>query len=184
VSQFDYIIADAIEALGDAHLETEEAVGRLKVINAALEFNGTPYQHMGTSKGGGVDCATLLTEAFAAGGAIEPTKLDFYPRNFHLHQSEELYLGRIERWATKVPRETYLPADIVLFRFGRCISHSAIVLAYPVVIHAWAKGGHVQLDEMDNAPLSAHRVAGIWSVWPKRKHSFAHRILDRLRGAQ
>src|SRR5579864_4635628 len=39
-----------------------------------------------------------------------------------------------------------LPADLALWRFGRCFSHGAIVVDWPLVIHAYAGRGCVMED--------------------------------------
>jgi cell wall-associated NlpC family hydrolase len=36
--------------------------------------------------------------------------------------------------------------DVALFRFGRCFSHGAIIVDWPVVIHAWHTGGVLMTD--------------------------------------
>jgi hypothetical protein len=62
------------------------------------------------------------------------------------------------------PVATPEPGDIALFRYGRCISHGAIVLAWPRVIHAVVRQGVVIEDALANVDL-VQRLAGFWSPW-------------------
>ena len=48
------------------------------------------------------------------------------------------------------------PADIALWRFGRCFSHGAIVIDWPLVIHAYAGKGCV-LEDASRARWLAQR---------------------------
>jgi hypothetical protein len=38
------------------------------------------------------------------------------------------------------------PADIAVFKFGRCFAHGAIVLHWPRLIHAWHSAGVIFAD--------------------------------------
>jgi cell wall-associated NlpC family hydrolase len=60
--------------------------------------------------------------------------------------------------------EVGLPGDIVLYRFGRCISHGAIVLAWPQIIHAYIRLG-VVMDEGERNTVLRKAQAGFWSPW-------------------
>ena len=159
---------------------------RAAVVAEARSWLCTPYHHMGRVKGAGVDCATLLAEAYARAGVIAPVEIPFYPPDWHLHREAERYLGfvlehaaeiglssprhcedgaqraaaeaiqsdRSNSWITSPlaslePRndvEGPLPADIALWRFGRCFSHGAIIIDWPLVIHAYAGRGCVLED--------------------------------------
>lgn len=135
---------------------------RAAVVREAMSWIGTPYHHAAGVKGAGVDCAFFLIRVFQACG-LAPYDLDPrpYPRDWHLHQDGERYLGWIERYCHQVIEAR--PGDIALFKFGRCVSHGAIVTAWPMVIHSWAGEG-VRLMEADRGPLE-HRLSGFWSVF-------------------
>ena len=141
----------------DIEAEREAAVAE------ARQWLRTPYHHMGRVKGAGVDCATLLAEVYARAGVVPPVAIPFYPPDWHLHRDAERYLGFVLEHAREVspPSLTLslegggkgggdssdpLPADIALWRFGRCFSHGAIVIDWPVVIHAYAGRGCVLED--------------------------------------
>ena len=139
---------------------------RAAVVAEARAWLRTPYHHMGRVKGAGVDCATLLAEVYARAGVIPPQTIPFYPPDWHLHRDAERYLGFVLEHAVELsaissqlsadqPSELIadglkltasLPADIALWRFGRCFSHGAIVVDWPLVIHAYVGKGCVMED--------------------------------------
>jgi cell wall-associated NlpC family hydrolase len=136
---------------------------RAAVIAEARAWLRTPYHHMGRVKSAGVDCATLLAEVYARAGVVPPVAIPFYPPDWHLHRDAERYLGFVLEQAREIspPSLTLpiegggqgrgeasgpLPADIALWRFGRCFSHGAIVTDWPLVIHAYAGRGCVLED--------------------------------------
>jgi len=151
---------------------------RLLVGNTALDLVGSPYQHMGQTPEVGFDCATLLIEVFARAGIIRKFRPEFYPEDFWMHSSEERYLRVVEQYAHKVeePRAP-LTGDILLYRWhkvecrhgkcvcGRPISHGAIVVNFPHVVHAWKDDHLVEIVDTGRAPLSQFFCEGVWSVW-------------------
>lgn len=108
---------------------------RKRVVEIAKSYIGTPYHHMGQIKGAGVDCLTLLLGVFGEAGLIDKIDLEYYPSDWHIHQSEERYMNGLLRYAHEVSEPK--PGDIVLWKFGRCFSHGAIVVEWPLVIHAY-----------------------------------------------
>lgn len=108
---------------------------RKQVVAEARTWLHTPYHHQANVKGAGVDCIMLLIEVYAACGLVERTDPRPYSPDWHMHRGDEIYLGGIERYAERVGAPQ--PGDIALFQFGRCISHGAIVVEWPLVIHAF-----------------------------------------------
>lgn len=129
---------------------------RAAVIAEAESWIGTPYHHMARLKNVGCDCLTLLAEVFAVTGVIEPVEIPFYPPDWHLHRSTELYLNGVTNRAREIegPPE---PGDIALFRFGRCFAHGAVVTKWPGLIHAWHSAG-VIADAADQPRLAKRPV--------------------------
>jgi cell wall-associated NlpC family hydrolase len=136
---------------------------RKRAVNEALSWLGTPYHHMGRVKGAGVDCGMLLAEVFERAGLVEHIEVDYYSSDWHLHHEEEIYLSIVERFAHKVDREP-LPGDIVLYKFGRCVSHGAIVVEWPTVIHSYLQMGVILGDGLQE-PLNQRRFFGVYSIW-------------------
>ena len=145
-------------------LELEQ---RTAVVAEAESWLGTPYHHEARIKGHGVDCAQILVGVFANVGLIEPVTLPHYPMDWNLHRDEERYLDILGRYTREIehpslcdPRAgaarqpagagNVLPGDIAIWKFGRCFSHGAIVVAWPVVIHAYV-GSICVLEDAEKA---------------------------------
>lgn len=109
---------------------------RVAVVNEVRSWLGTPYHHEARVKGVGVDCAQLLIGVYSAVGLAPPPAVEHYPPDWHLHRTAERYLSIVLDHAREIPGPP-LAGDIVLWRFGRCFSHGAIVVEWPLVIHAY-----------------------------------------------
>jgi len=144
---------------------------RRAVAAEAQSWLGTPYHHMGRLKGVGVDCAMLPAEIYEACGLIPRQEVAFYPMDWNLHQGGERYLAQVLEHAAEV--EAPHPGDLVLWRFGRCLAHGAIVLDWPRIIHAVVRVG-VVLDDGESPSLLHQRQDGrprerhFYSLWRKR----------------
>lgn len=145
-----------------------EATQRLAVVAEARSWLGTPYHHMGRVKGAGVDCAMLPAEVYAACGLIPPQRIEFYPMDWNLHRGSERYLAHVLAHACEVGSPE--PGDLVLWRYGRCLAHGAIVIAWPRIIHAAVRTG-VVLDDGESPSLMRDRRDGrprerhVYSLW-------------------
>lgn len=118
---------------------------RARVLEEANHWVNTPYHHEGRVLGQGVDCAMILCEVYYAAGLIPHIDPRPYPRDWHLNRDEERYLGWIKKYAIEVPGP--LPGDIAVWKFGRGFAHGAIVVDWPVVIHAYLPAGRVVVDD-------------------------------------
>ncbi len=118
---------------------------RAAVVAEARSWLRTPYHHMGRVKGAGADCATLLAEVYARAGVLPPFEIPFYPPDWHLHRDAERYLGFVLAHAVEI-NGMPMPGDVALWQFGRCFAHGAIVIRWPVVIHAYAGKGCILED--------------------------------------
>ena len=133
---------------------------RAAVLAEARSWCGTRWHHQGRIKGAGVDCGMFLLEVYERVGVIPHIVPPPYPADWNLHRSEEKYLSFIERFCS--PVEHPQPADIVAFKWGRCISHAAIVVKWPTIIHSYIANGVCMDDAMANADL-AKRFAGAYA---------------------
>jgi NlpC/P60 family putative phage cell wall peptidase len=131
------------------------------VVKEALSWIGTPYRHNAMVKGSGVDCAMILIGVYQNCGLVEEVNLPHYSPQWHLHRDEEKYLETISKYLkpTKDPK----PGDVALFKFGRTVSHSAIIIDYPRVVHAYNRVG-VILDDATNGKLK-DRLHGFFTYW-------------------
>jgi len=142
-----------------------EALVRAAIVAEARSWLGTPYHHMARVKGAGVDCGQLLAAVYENAGVTPHVEPESYFPDFMMHRDEERFLGYVERYARQVFNLEPLPGDVALFRFGRVISHGAIVIAWPEVIHAYIDTGDVTLDNIETNLRLRDRFVGIWTVF-------------------
>lgn len=145
------------------------------IVDLAKDWLGTPYHPNARvkGKGGGVDCALLLAEVYEQAGLIPHIEPGYYPQDWHLHNADEQYLGWVLKYADEVLEPA--PGDIALYQFGqktqnpvnsrhtRIISHAAIVIDWPVVIHA-VRGEGVVYGEGERGNFGSDRLVGFWRV--------------------
>ena len=149
-----------------------QVVWRNALVAEAQEWVGTPYVSNAAIKGkrGGADCAMLLLAIYQNVGLVDkgfdPRP---YPPEWHVHQNIERYLNTITTFSYEVkgPADrTPLGGDVVLFRFGKLFCHGAIVLSWPMVVHAI--GG----DKVVREDLSTN-THGKRALWPAEKRVFS-----------
>lgn len=132
------------------------------IVDEARRWMDTPYRHQADVLGVGVDCAMILVRVFCELGLVPRIDPRPYATDWHLHRSEEKYLGWVQDYATKVDEPQ--PGDVALFRFGRCLSHGGIVDEITpeiTMIHADQHAGHVERAEVRRW---ADRLAGFWRI--------------------
>lgn len=124
---------------------------RERVVAEALTWDLTPYHHQGAVKGAGVDCARFPAEVYAnvrLAPRLDPRP---YAADWHMHRGEELFKNMIRKYMDQLPKGVLpQPGDLALFRFGRCHSHAAIVIAWPRVIHAVMLNRRVVIEDISS----------------------------------
>jgi len=135
---------------------------RQAVIDEAMTWLRTPYHHAARVKGAGVDCVQILIAVYQAVGAVGEVETGDYVSDWMLHQNEEKYLNGIMAHAH--PVEVPQAGDIALYTFGRTVSHAAIVIKWPLIIHAHRPEKMVVLGDGEKGDL-AGRLHGFYSVW-------------------
>jgi cell wall-associated NlpC family hydrolase len=157
--------ADLEEIIPNAMAERFQ---RAAAVAEAISWIGTRWEHRCRAKGSGVDCAMLIAEVFERAGVVAHFDAPEYAHDAHLHRDAELLQAEIERLAVRrQDGEEPRPGDVVLFRYGRALSHAAIVVAWPRVVHAQIRQGVILDDVQANADLSG-RLAGAWNPWGER----------------
>ena len=133
-----------------------EAKSRAAVVNEALSWVGTPFKNCSDIKGpaGGVDCAMLMVRANVDTGRIKPFDPRPYPSAWMLHNREEKFLGWIRDTLGGIEVETARVGDNLIYRFGLCFSHGAILINSEEVVHAWVRSGFTHVARLDETELS------------------------------
>jgi cell wall-associated NlpC family hydrolase len=122
---------------------TAQALRRAYVAEARTWIS-TPFVHQGDVRGVGVDCLMLIVRGAQAAGCLgdipDPRP---YPRMWAARDGR--YLDSLAPHVVPQPG-TPEPGDIALFRMGRAPCHAAIVIAWPLVIHAIPERGVCETD--------------------------------------
>lgn len=150
-------------------LELEQ---RRKVVAEAKEWLHTPYHPMARIKGIGADCAQFPAAIYEAAGLIPHIPLEPYSHQWHLHQSDEVYLKMVLKfaWEIEVPPQ---PGDFVLFRQGKTLAHGAIVIDWPLVIHSVSAAGRGVVEtDITREPFSRRMLIDVehhfFTLWGKK----------------
>jgi cell wall-associated NlpC family hydrolase len=132
-----------------------------KIVEEAISWVGTPYHSGANIKGVGVDCGQILIEIFGNVGVIDKFNVEAYPMDWALHRSEEKYLEFIEKYCDRV--EKWQQGDIVLYKFGRCVSHSGVFIDDKgTIVHALVDVGVIYSNYLEGN--LGRRVYGFYRV--------------------
>jgi NlpC/P60 family putative phage cell wall peptidase len=137
---------------------------RAEIVAEALSWMGTPYHHHARLKGVGVDCAQLPCAVYHTVGLIPHLEPDYSPQ-WMLHRDEELYLAWVRPYTREITRAELRPGDLVMWKYGRTYSHSAIVIAAPTVIHAVNRDEAVVMGDIDRDADLIRRPALYFSLF-------------------
>ena len=101
-----------------------------ELLTEMKSWLGTPYRHQCGVKNLGVDCIYFVAHCYSTVGALKgkiPT-IPKYAKDWHLHKDGERLLEGIIDFldAQSVSIDRPMNGDLVLFRFGRQISHCSI----------------------------------------------------------
>lgn len=127
---------------------------RKAVIAAAMDWLDTPYHHAARVRKAGVDCANFLIAAFEQSGVEAPFTIPSYMPDWYVHRNDELLIDIVMQRGVEIEQKQAKPADVVVYRFGRCYSHGAIILEWPRIIHAFRQVGRVIIDVADQGHLA------------------------------
>jgi hypothetical protein len=146
-----------------------ESAQRARVVAAARAWIGTPYHNCADIRGVGVDCGMLLVRVFVDTGLCPPFDPRPYAVDWHLHRSEERYLGFIFERAGEVAAP--VSGDVMVLRYGRCYSHGGIVTkSSPLtIVHAYHPARTVLEEAIAHSAVlsSTARQPRFFSFWAK-----------------
>ncbi len=150
-------------------IDCGNAGGRARVVAEARRWIGTPYHPAADVLGAGVDCGMLIVRVFVDTGLVPPFDPRPYPPDWHLHRSEEKYLGFVLDRAGEVPLGSAEPGDVIVFRYGRSHAHGGIVTSTDplTLVHAFSPARAVVEEALArNAALSeAGRHPRVFNPW-------------------
>lgn len=115
---------------------------RAEVVAEARTWLMTPYHHRARVRGSGVDCANLPAAVYEACG-LAPHIDPEYSQQWMLHRDEEEFLNYVLPNAREIEFAAVKPGDLLVWKFYRTFSHSAIVIDLPIVIHSALVAGAV-----------------------------------------
>ena len=123
---------------------------RQLVITEANSWLGTPFSERACIKKVGIDCGQFLIACYSAAGIPVPSvnELPFCKHGWSLNKDDERYYQIITKFAKPVSNPE--PGIICMLRIGRSWAHSAIIVDWPMVIHASPAG--VQLSNVNQIP--------------------------------
>jgi cell wall-associated NlpC family hydrolase len=148
---------------------------RAAIVAEARTWLGTPWHHAARVKGAGVDCGQFLIAAYTGAGLVPGFETGPYSIDHMMHSGEELFLGFVEAHLDRT--DTPLPGDVAVWRYGRCFSHGAIVLDWPLIIHAHRPDRAVVLGDATKGALAReHRPEGGSQPREVRIYTIANRI--------
>lgn len=139
---------------------------RQQIVTEAMGWLKTPYHHRQRVKGAGVDCAMLLIGVFAGVGLIDEFEPDAYPRDWMMHRDEDRFRAVVLKYADPIPADDLRPGDVALYRVGRCFAHGAVIVDWPLIIHADSRYGAVTMAEgneggLAKRPVEFYRMKGL-----------------------
>lgn len=131
---------------------------RAAVLTEAESWLLTPWRHEARVKGAGADCGQFIIASFIGGGLVDHFETGTYPQDWMLHQSGERYLAWVEQYLDRV--DVPQPADVAVWHFGHCFSHGAIVVDWPLVIHAYRPERAVVYGDATKGLLAREHLPG------------------------
>lgn len=122
-------------------------VSRAAIIAAARGWIGTPYHHQAALKGVGCDCIGLIRGIWREIHGEEPETVPAYSPDWGDADKAEDLLAAGHRHLTAIPVDDARPGDVIAFRWrdGSVAKHSAILTAPDRIVHAYNRGGVVEV---------------------------------------
>jgi cell wall-associated NlpC family hydrolase len=109
------------------YFDSQEKQQELKTILDS--WIRTPYRHWAGVKGMGTDCIHFVIRVMEETKAVNrKINIPRYPRDWHLHNTEERLLNGILKQLNvdEINVDCPINGDIVLFQFGKTVSHAGI----------------------------------------------------------
>ncbi len=114
------------------------SISRKIIIEEALDWVGTPYQHQCSRKMHGCDCLGLIRGIWRKLYGEEPAKIPPYTPDWH-EGGNEILLQAANKYLVPKDLAKTEPADVLVFRMqeGVIAKHMAIMLDDDLIVHAY-----------------------------------------------
>ncbi len=142
----------------------EEASARRIFIEEAFTWVGTPFRDCADVKGpnGAVDCAMLLVRCAVDTGLVPAFDPRPYSPRWHVHRGEEKFTNILLALGCReiegkpgLPGEALAkPGDVLVWQFGRCYGHGAIIVNREEVVHSYGAANMCIVSRLDEPTLS------------------------------
>ena len=141
------------------------AVSRIRIIDAARGWIGTPYVHQASAKGAGCDCLGLVRGIWRELYGREPEAPPAYTPDWNERRGDEALLAAARRNMAEREGREFEPGDVLIFRVAADgpAKHCGIASSPDRFIHAYA--GRAVVETWMNRWWRA-RLAGVF-VFPE-----------------
>jgi cell wall-associated NlpC family hydrolase len=124
---------------------------RDNIVTEAQEWLNTPYKGWGRAKYWGCDCLGFVAGVFVNCGYISDKEADAaIPKSYSLqigqHMEDTEYIDGLGEFMREIPEHEVRAGDVAMYKIALAFSHSAIVVKWPLIIHALAHGGVKHAD--------------------------------------
>ncbi len=122
-------------------------MSRIRIIEAASAWIGTPYQHQASCRGAGCDCLGLIRGVWRDLYGAEPETAPPYAMDWAEAAAAELMRDAARRHCHEIALREAGPGDVLMFRMVRSgpARHAGIISAPGHIIHACS--GHAVREE-------------------------------------
>jgi len=125
----------------------------------ARDWIGVPYVHRGTTRQG-CDCTGLIIGCLQEMGYLAGYKLRYYPHDWNLHaMADDFIQHELSGVADLIPNNKVKRGDILIFRFGKCPAHSAVLTSFPTFIHSIEAGRRVDVGSLRSSKWGRRWIA-------------------------
>ena len=151
----------------DTESRQSTIIGNFRQIIAceARSWVGTPYLHYTAKKGLGCDCGLFIMKVYENAGLITFEHPDFYPQDWAFHSpTGEMFEEIVKRYCVEISEDKLDVGDIILYKFGKTLSHASILLERDMIIHSELPIGVKVSNRYTNQWIDRERKYYTWQV--------------------
>ncbi len=129
----------ALPAIDGSLLIVQKKILRQTIIDEAMSWIGTPYQHQCSKKNAGCDCLGLVRGIWRKLYGCEPVQIPPYTPDWAEVGKEETLRDASEHYLDPIAVKNARPGDVLLFRMqaGVPAKHMAVLIEPDLIIHAY-----------------------------------------------